>query len=455
MNHGNMLRAIAGASIFLACGAVAHSQAVAPAAADPQSVADRIAKEIEQIRGLPFKSAVKAQNQSTEDFGAYVTRELDEAVPVEQRKHFDKIVRTLGLYRGPVIEDFSGMMGAVMTSQVGAYYDPEKQGFFVLMQDMPELMQGVLYSHELYHAMQDQYFDLTRYMEPNGKSGPAFNADEQLARSSVVEGEASYIMSLWMVQKMARRAPTREIMEQVVSAQANLGMDQLREMIKQPKTAEMLGADMKNAVDASADIPAFIMDTMMGVYLKGLGFVFAVHEQGWASVEKLYTEYPARSTEHILHPEKWLAREAPVAFEWPKFKSVKALREWEMLDDDVLGEFQWRVVFKEHGFGQQAESAAAGWGGDRYAVFKRKDSDATLLLLRTAWDNEAEAKEFADVYGRVQATKYANMPTAVRLVQKGVDVFVVEGGDEAGIDALMKVVVGAKKTAPARARLSP
>ena len=124
---------------------------------------------------------------------------------------------------------------------------------------------------------------------------------------------------------------------------------------------------------------------------------------------------------------------------------MSALRGWELLDDDVLGEFQWRSVFKEQGLAADAESAAAGWGGDRYAVFKRKGSDATLLLLRTRWDSEQEAVEFADAYRRVLRNKYANAPVPNRLVQKGADVFVVEGGDEGSLDALMKVVKRAKQ----------
>jgi hypothetical protein len=171
-----------------------------------------------------------------------------------------------------------------------------------------------------------------------------------------------------------------------------------------------------------------------------------VQEQGWPAVEKLYTDSPPQSTEQILHPEKWLTREAPTAFEWPRFEKIAALKDWELLDDNVLGEFQWRSIFKEQGFAKEAESAAAGWDGDRYAVFNRKNSNATLLLLRTRWDSEKEAREFADVYRRVLAIKYADAPVPTGLVQKGVDVFIVEGGDETKLDTLMKVVKRVKPT---------
>ena len=442
-----VFRLIGLAAVFLAASS-AHSENAPPTPPpDAQAAADSIAREIEQIRGLSFKKPVRVESQSVEKFGDYVSRELDKEVPESIRKHYGTIVRTLGLYRGPPIDDFSSMMLTVMTSQVGAYYDPEKQSFFVVMSGLPELMQGVMYSHELYHALQDQYFGLVRYMDMGSKGGAGTqNGDSKLARSAVVEGEATYMMSLWMMQKMANKPPTREMMERVITMQANMGVDQLREALKQPQVAKVVGTDMQSAVDAADKIPSFIMDSMMAVDLKGASFVFAVHEQGWPAVEKLYTEYPPQSTEHILHPEKWLAREAPTAFEWPPLEKIAVLKDWELLDDDVLGEFQWRIVFREQGFAAEAESAAAGWDGDRYAVFKRKDSKATLLLLRTRWDSEKEAKEFYNVYWRVLEAKYADAPVPTLISQNGVDVFVVEGGDEANLDKLLKVVKSAKST---------
>jgi hypothetical protein len=440
-----MFRVMGLATLILTASSAHSDDVAAEPQADLQVIADRIAGEIEQIRGLHFKQPVRVESQSIASFGEYVSRELDEEIPQSIRDNYGTIVRTLGLYRGPPIEDFASTMETVMTSQVGAYYDPLKQSFFVVMSGMPELMQGVMYSHELYHALQDQYFGLVRYMDPARKDGAGLlSADSRLARSAAVEGEATYVMSLWMVQKMTHKPPTRKAMARVMAGQAAMGIDQLRDALKQPKVAEMVGTDMQSAIDAAGEIPAFIMDTMMAVYLKGAGFVFAVHEQGWPAVEKLYTEYPPQSTEQILHPEKWLAHEAPTAFEWPQFEKIGALRDWELLDDDVLGEFQWRIVFREQGFAAEAESAAAGWDGDRYAVFMRKDSKATLLLLRTRWDSETEAREFAEVYARVLAVKYADAPVPTRLLRKGVDVFVVEGGDVASLDALIKIVRRAK-----------
>ncbi len=188
-------------------------------------------------------------------------------------------------------------------------------------------------------------------------------------------------------------------------------------------------------------IPPFILETLVGNYLKGAAFVFAVQGQGWPAVEKLYKEYPPQSTEQILHPEKWLAREAVTRFKWPDFGKERALRDWELIDEDVIGEIQWRIIFKVNGEqAAGAEAAAGGWNGDRYAVFKRKGAEDTLLLLRTSWDSEAEATQFVEAYRRALAVKYQGAEEAVSIEQQGAEVFIVEGGRKDDLGALLKVV---------------
>lgn len=444
-----ILRRTAAICALLICAAVAYAQdeedAAAPAApVDPKALATTISGEVAQIRGLPFKHPVGVEMQSTERFGKYVTEKIDEEVPPAIQRHYGQIVRTLGLYRGPPIDDFPAMMKTMLVSQAGAYYDPEKKSFYVLMTRMPEMMQGAMYSHELYHALQDQYFGLAPYLQMD-ETHRSLDSDQQLARQAVVEGEATYMMTLWIMQKMMKTPPPREMLGSAIEAQANLSVDQLRGMLQQPALATTMGEDFQDAIRSTDKIPPFLLEEMMSAYLKGMSFVFAVQGKGWPTVEKLYKEYPPQSTEQILHPEKWLAREKAVKFQWPDFTKVESLRNWELLDSDVLGEFRWRTVLKEHGLNAEAESIAAGWGGDRYAVFKRKDSDAMLLLLRTSWDSEGDAKEFVAAYRRVLGVKYANNRTPTRVVQDGVEVFVVEGGNESDLDALVSVVKQASK----------
>ena len=413
-----------------------HAQAPASAVAptiDPVALAARVQLDVEAIRGLPFKHAIPLAKQSPEEFGEHLDKEMVEAVPEAVSDHFGKIVRRLGLYRGPEIEDFRGMMRTVMTSQAAAYYDPQEKRIYILSGTGDELELGLIYAHELYHGMQDQYFDLQAYLPQDEK----LDGDQLLARQAVVEGEATYIHTLWAVRKMMNANPSRELMAPAIRMQAELTIDQLRGMVGE--SAEEAMAEIDN-------IPPFILETLLGNYLKGAAFVFAVQEQGWPAVETLFKANPPKSTEQILHPEKWLAQEGPAIITWPDFRKVQALRDWELLDDDVVGEIQWRIIFNAQGLQADAEAAAAGWDGDRYAVFKRKGSDETLLLLRASWDSEAEATQFVAAYRRALAVKYAGASDPVRVEQQGADVFIVEGGRKADLDALIRVVRQAKKT---------
>jgi len=420
--------------LLLTQGLQAQVPAAAPAPPiDPVALAARVQQDVEAIRGLPFKHSIPLQKQSPEEFGDHLDKEMVTAVPEAVSEHFGKIVRRLGLYRGPEITDFRGMMRTVMTSQAAAYYDPAEKRIYILSGTGDELELGLIYAHELYHGMQDQYFDLEAYLPQDSK----LDGDRLLARQAVVEGEATYIHSLWAVRKMLNTMPSRELMAPAIRMQADMTIDQLRGVV---------GESAKEAMAQIDDIPPFILETLLGNYLKGAAFIFAMQEQGWAAVETLFKAYPPQSTEQILHPEKWLAHEGPATIVWPDFARVPALRDWELLDDDVVGEIQWRIIFNAQGLQDEAESAAAGWDGDRYAVFKRKGSDETLLLLRTSWDSEAEATQFVTAYRRALAVKYEGASDPVRMEQQGADVFIVEGGRKADLDALIKVVRQAKKT---------
>lgn len=411
---------------------------------DLNAVVLRLQEEVAQLRGLPFKAPVPAQTQSLEEFEGFLDARLDEAMPEVMNRHYGAIVKRLGLYRG-TISNFGAIAKAVMSSQTAAYYDPEAQAFHVLMQDTSEMMMQALYAHELYHGLQDQYFALGKYLPMKRDKGPALNSDQATARQAVVEGEATYVMSMFVLKAMTHREPTRELLTPAVRMQSQMDMETLKAMMKLPQVAELTGSGVSDAVAAADKLPTFIIESMMGVYLKGMAFVFAVQEQGWSEVEKLYTEYPPQSTEQILHPEKWRAREAPSEIAFPNLEKVPALKQWELLTTDVVGEFQWRVIFKEQGLGADAEDAAAGWDGDRYAIFKRKDSDATVMLMSTSWDSAAQAEEFASAYRRLLANKYADAAEPTRVVQKKENVFIVEGGNEKEIDGLLKVVMKTKK----------
>jgi hypothetical protein len=94
--------------------------------------------------------------------------------------------------------------------------------------------------------------------------------------------------------------------------------------------------------------------------------------------------------EQVLHPEKYLDRvDEPVEVALPEVG--RAMPDFE----GTLGEFLIRVLLRAGPAGESAATAAAGWGGDRYAVLGA-DGGSYRLVWRSVWDSESDAREFRD-----------------------------------------------------------
>jgi len=394
---------------------------------DVQSRVKKISKEISEIRGIKFNRPVKVRRQSFNDFGKYLDEAIEKQMPENRLKYYGKIVKKLGLYRGDEIKDYTSMTKAIMQSQVAAYYDPESEAFYVVTQDLSEQMLGGLYAHELYHGLQDQHYNLDEYIL--SQAGGELNDDELLARQAVVEGEATYIMTLWSMQQMLGMIPDREILKMSVYLQAEMNTEMMLEILKSGAVSEFQQTEMTNVVKTIEEIPAFIIETLMGAYQKGMRFVFDIQNYGWEKVSQLYADAPV-STEQILYPEKWLNGEKPFKYEWPSFNNEAVFRDWEVIDVNTIGEIQWRVIFSEYEMGYVAKEASAGWDGDVYAILKKKNSDDLLLLLYTSWDTNEDANEFAVNYENLLKIKYINDNIEVKVKVVDNDVLIIEGGAE-------------------------
>ncbi len=117
---------------------------------------------------------------------------------------------------------------------------------------------------------------------------------------------------------------------------------------------------------------------------------------GFEAIDQAWLELP-QSTEQILHPEKYLAGEAPQVVELPPLDALLG-EEWQLANMDVLGEFYLREYLSLQLDSQTAGQAAAGWGGDYYAVYYQEAEQAVVLALHIVWDTPAEQEEFTDIF---------------------------------------------------------
>jgi hypothetical protein len=365
-----------------------------------------VREQIGDLRGKPFKRPVEVRLADRDAFVAYA-RETVRARGGEQRLRDDeRIAKLLGLVSGDA--DLQRLTMDVLEEQVGGFYDPPSETFYVMDTIAPELAR-VIMSHELTHALDDQYHDLDgldRDLEGN--------ADAQLALHAVMEGSAQVLMERW-----------------------------LGTYASPEDRAALSGMQDSLTGDTLALAPPLVWKPYMASYFQGQAFL---QRQARLSVlpssarlndiERAFID-PPRSTEQVLHPVKyWDARrrDDPLVLR----ADVRDLPDgWEVLREDTLGELHLALLttpFDERGGMQLSplailqlrftNDAASGWGGDRFVLLGK--SEAHLLRLVTRWDTPDEAQEFVDalhglhddiVGAKAQAPGYAAAAAGLRVAR--------------------------------------
>jgi hypothetical protein len=201
--------------------------------------------------------------------------------------------------------------------------------------------------------------------------------------------------------------------------------------------------------------PPIVSESMIFPYFKGAVFCSRlVNDGGWKSIDEAYRSLP-QSTEQILHPEKFRGNpDRPMSID---LGALKPGAEWKELGRNVLGEMQMAVMLRKNG----GASAAAGWDGDRYAIFEGPKNRLGLVWL-TTWDSEDDAREFVTGYVHYQTTKlgdvskpprdihdtlWRNVADQLYVVQRrGLDVAVIEGFAPEATVGLLEAAFRAKKT---------
>src|SRR5690606_28836331 len=117
-----------------------------PASPELVASARAIQERLACMRGEAFEQDPAVEFQSLTDFRAYVTRQLDKEFSGEKG---DRLVRTLHALDivDPSVDVRAQLLEAAV-GQAAAYYDPEKDSFYVV-QKMPELMLNSVMAHEL------------------------------------------------------------------------------------------------------------------------------------------------------------------------------------------------------------------------------------------------------------------------------------------------------------------
>ncbi len=319
--------------------------------------------QAERVTGLQFKHDVTVLLRSRDQVRDYVVHKFDEDLPPDDLAGAEAAYKLFGLV--PDSMDLRRTMVDLLTEQVAGYYDPDSSALFIPTDLDDPYRVRLVASHELLHALQDQYLPLDSIITQRRQN------DRRSAAQAVLEGQATfYQIAILMPEQRPETLPEHWFWRQrAVMAQ------------QQAEMPEFAGA------------PLWLRETLIFPYLGGADFVawFTRAHPG----RKPFGKAMPTSTEQIIHPDRYAAGDRPIAlaFRGPGADTVRY--------EDGLGEFEIGLVFTQllHDSSEARGAVyAEGWGGDRYRVY---GANADALVWYTVWDNTLARDRFARALTRI------------------------------------------------------
>jgi len=311
---------------------------------------DQIAHQVEMLRGLSPRAEVPLSFLDEREMTALLRQFHQDRDPESQLLPY----AALGMLPDTPV--------SVRAQAVAGVYVPEQEQLYVATGRPPsDADDQALLAHAYARSLQDQHFDL------EAMDARAATTDAALAVRALVAGDAVLMTALYRYENPAEADWDRL---------ADLAAD-----ADQPS----YGAELDRN-EAWVRVQRF-------PYWQGRQFVSEVFRAGgWDAVNQAYTN-PPRSTEQVLHPERFLEEaDGPTRVVVPDVRAV--LDEgWDVLVEDTLGEFTVGLYLDTELPSEHAWQAAAGWDGDTFVVWEHEDG-RRLLVWRTIWDGNAEAVEF-------------------------------------------------------------
>ena len=368
MSHRPVMRATAGSlAAVIALVGCRDRAAVRGEGPYADKVAEQIPK-IERVTGLKFKQAPSVETRTAAQLTSFLERQFAESRAAKELAGQTQAYKLLGML--PDTLDVKQLYLDLLHEQVVGYYDPKTKTLYVMENAAPEAI-GITVTHELIHALQDQYFNVD-----SAQHAVADN-DRMTALQAVVEGQAVYEQLAVMLNggNLATNLPG--------------SWDMIRQQIREAQTT----------MPRLASAPLLIQETLLFPYLSGAEFI-----RSWKMKypdQPPYARMP-QGSEQILHPGKFLAgTDSP-----PPRLALPAPTGGTVTYANDLGEFEVRLFLYEHlKDAQVAARGAIGWNGDAYNVVKTATGAAIVWL--TLWDTPFDAADFLDLANRTVAARYA------------------------------------------------
>lgn len=357
---------------------------------------------------LPIKREVKRRLASREEVVSYLKKNMAEDKDVQRLRRTELVLKKFGLL--PKDYDLQSFLVSLLEEQVAGYYDAKTKMVNLLDWVQPELQRPVL-AHELTHALQDQSFDLDKWLrrgvedldtKKDLRPEDITRDENSEAREAVAEGQAMAVLLDYMLAPMHRSvADAPEILDLLNEGMASGSADSVQ---------------YKNA-------PIFMKEELMFPYHYGVEFeAELLRSQGKDKAFTATLTNPPQTTREIMEPQTYLAGEHLPPLPLPDFKHI--LKDYERFDVGAIGEFDVAVLAQQYTDKETSKNIYPNWRGGYYYSARRKgnSSDPLALVFVSKWAGARAAAQFAAIYARgvqqrykdAQAPEGSNLPADMK-----------------------------------------
>jgi hypothetical protein len=366
---------------------------------------DRIFAFAAEDTGMPKHAAVKRRLVSKADVEKYASGQMAKEEFTKTFAQEELSMKKLGF----LPRDFNLKEFLVKSTgqEIAAYYDDETKEISMLNWVPPDRQEPIL-AHELTHALQDQNYDLAKWMKATtksagdqAKSGAPIDGDSQIARKAVVEGQAMVVYLDYLLKPVGR------------SLEDTPG---LIYQMEEPAVKAVIDSQLMH------DAPMILREMGTFAYQEGLIFEGELLHKGGKKMAfaGAFARAP-RNSHEVLQPASYINGEKVPAVRIPDMRDVVG-EQYEVYDAGGIGELDVRALLKQYGERKIADEISASWQGGSYMTFRRKDktvadispSTADLALLYISrWKTPQAAERFAGFYGRAASQRYRSATVQV------------------------------------------
>lgn len=354
-------------------------------AAQPQAgsqtlltTADSIFEQMSQITGLPIRSALRKQLVNRADVRKYLTENLRQEYTPEELHFQEATLKAFGLVAPDF--DLAKFLITFYTEQAAGFYDPRRKTMYVADWVSAD-MQGLVLAHELTHALQDQSFDMDRFVHADRD-----NDDATGARQAVVEGYATAAM----MQRVLGDTPLASL----------------------PSLAPLMEGVVHQQMEefpAFSSAPYFFRFQALFPYTAGMGFMQAALKRGgWKALQQVFIN-PPRTTREIFEPQMYFEHKPLPEVALPPPPALANVPRLKKLGENIMGQMGYYALLGQFLSEGEAQSASGGWLGDRYIVYQETGTDRYTLVGRVRWSTPEKATTFCHDYHTILVHKYPDL----------------------------------------------